>query len=219
MLRVNLVTDIRPEIPFQEQGFFRFLGMAGGQAILAHQGRILHARLEGRAEALPAPGQMFRAKMDREAGVLRIHEITPEPTQTARTPEIPEKLLGVFAELVHGDEIQKTEIARLHAYPFSDLICLPGVLEDPSRKRRARLTDGHARTKETPCYFLVKLEFERLGKVGLLFYSDRFDFRDIRLVISAAPSARAEIEPGLGKIPGVQVHFVDSGSSFVDRLA
>lgn len=218
MLRVNLVTDIRPEIPFQEQGFFRFLGMAGGQAILAHQGRILHARLEGKPDALPAPGQMFRAKMDREAGVIRIHQITPEEGPVVRAPEVPEKLVGVFAELVHGDEIQKSEIARLHAYPFSDLICVPGVLEDPKR-RRARLTDGHARTKESPCYFLVKLEFARLGKVGLLFYSERFDFRDIRLVVSASPRSRAEIEPGLGRIPGVQVSFVDSGTSLVDRLA
>ncbi len=219
MLRVNLVTDIRPEIPFQEQGFFRFLGMAGGQAILAHQGRILHARLEGKPELLPAVGQMFRAKMDREAGVIRIHEITPESGPIQRSPEVPEKLLGAFAELVHGDEIQKSEIARLHSYPFSDLICLPGVLEDRTRRRRARLTDGHARMKESPCYFLVKLEFARLGKIGLLFFSERFDFKEIRLIVSASPSARAELETGLGRIPGVQVNFVDSGSSLVDRLA
>lgn len=217
MLRVNLVTDIRPEIPFQEQGFFRFLGMAGGQAILAYQGRILHAKLEGKPENLPAVGQMFKARMDREAGTLRIHQITPEPGPKERIPEVPEKLLGVFAELVHGDEIQKSEMTRLHAYPFSDWIVTPGVLQD--EKRKARLADAHGRTKESPCYFLVKLEFARLGKVGLLFFSERFDFKEIRLIVSALPESRAEIEAGLGKIPGVEVHFVDTGRSLLDRLA
>jgi len=219
MIRINLITDIRPGIPFSGEGRFRFLGMTPeGFALLSFGGKLVQARVEGNASRLPAPGEWLRATIQKDGETIRLAQIERHSTpEQDRLPGVPKDILGVLAELMHPEELARAEQARLDAFPMSDFLLVPGTLRDGHK--RARLRSGHGKTKSGPWYLMVRTSWPTLGEIGLLFFADNAEFRNAQVVITARDSdLRSRIEKELSGLD-VRAQVVLAGEAIVDRSA
>ncbi|HMX57953.1 MAG TPA: hypothetical protein PKE49_15625 [Leptospiraceae bacterium] len=219
MIRVNLVTDIRPGLPQTGQERFRFLGLTPeGLVLLSHAGKLIHARMDGKPDILPAPGDFFTAKVKQAGDQLELSLLRAESSKSeARAPEIPREILGVFAELLHKDDLPAAEILRLHAYPMSDFLVVPGTLQE--KKRRGSLQSGHGKLTG-PYYFLLRTRFDKLGEIGILLYADNPDFSGVRALLTAPNEyVRARLAERLRELREIDGRVISNSTHVVDRSA
>ncbi len=215
MIRVNLVTDIRPGLPQTGQERFRFLGLTPeGLVLLSHGGRLIQARVEGKAEKLPSPGDFLTVRVEQKKDRLELSTIKVERSTESGKPDVPREILGVFAELLHRGEMPPSELTRLQAYPMSDFLVVPGALQD--KKRKGSILGGHGKLSG-PYYFLLRTRFEHLGEIGLLFFSEHADFREPQVMLTAPNEyVRSRLTATLSSVK-VSARVITSSEHVVDR--